>query len=302
MENKFSFADYALLVLLAVIFGSSFMMTKISLQSLSPMFLVSLRLVVAAILLTTIMVAAGKWFPKGRIWFALTGVSFFGHTLPFSLLSWGQQTVDAGLAAILMATMPLFTLFLAQVFTNDEKPNRYSVAGFATALVGIVILFGPEKLASLADQSLRQYAVMLAAMSYGVNAIITKHLVDLPWQQTTASFMVVAFLLSLPLLLLEDLSFLSASFVEWGAAVYSGIMPTALGAVLIVLIVRRTSASFLSQINFLVPLFGVAFSIVFLREVLPANGVIALLIILAGVALARRRPKSEILSFNKGVS
>lgn len=301
MENKFSSFDYFLLVVLAAIFGSNFMMTKISLQALSPMFLVSFRLIVAAVLLVAIMLAAGKWFPKGRIWIVLLASAFFGHTLPFSLLAWGQQSVDAGLAAILMASMPLFTLFLAQVFTNDEKPNRYSVTGFAIALVGIIVLFGPDKLMSLADQSVRQYAIILAAMSYGVNAIVTKHLVGIPWQQSTASFMVAALVLSLPLLVFEDLSSISASTGVWAAAIYTGVMPTAVGAVLVIYIVRRTSASFLSQINFMVPLFGVAFSILFLGEVLPANGAIALLIILAGVALARRRPKREIISINKGV-
>ena len=74
-----------------------------------------------------------------------------------------------------MATMPLFTLLLAQLFTNDEKPNRYSLGGFAIALVGVTILFGPGKLASLADQTVRQYAVVGAALCYGLNAIITKN-------------------------------------------------------------------------------------------------------------------------------
>ncbi len=301
MENKFSLTDYVMLVVLAAVFGSNFMMTKISLQALPPMFVVSFRLAVAAALLVAIMIAAREWFPKGRIWIVLLGSAFFGHTLPFSLLAWGQQSVDAGLAAILMASMPLFTLLLAQVFTNDEKPNRYSVTGFAIALVGIVVLFGPDKLMSLADQSVRQHAIILAAMSYGVNAIITKQLVGLPWQQSTASFMVAALVLSLPLLMFEDISAISASASVWAAAIYTGVMPTAVGAVLVIYIVRRTSASFLSQINFMVPLFGVAFSILFLGEVLPANGAIALLIILAGVALARRRPKREIISINKGV-
>ena len=301
MENKFSPTDYVMLVVLAAVFGSNFMMTKISLQALPPMFVVSFRLAIAAALLVAIMVAARKWFPKGRIWIPLLASAFFGHTLPFSLLAWGQQSVDAGLAAILMASMPLFTLLLAQVFTNDEKPNRYSVAGFAIALIGIVVLFGPDKLMSLADQSVRQYAIILAAMSYGVNAIITKQLVGMPWQQSTASFMVAALALSFPLLILEDLTGISASAGEWAATVYTGVMPTALGAVLVIYLVRRTSASFLSQINFLVPLFGVTFSILFLGEFLPANGAIALVIILAGVALARRRPKREIISINKGV-
>ena len=112
---------------------------------------------------------------------------------------------------------------------------------------------------------------------------------------------ILAVLCSLPLLLLSDLSNLSAPVDVWAATIYTAIFPTAIGSILIILIIRRTSASFLSQINFLVPLFGVAFAMIFLDEALPANGAVALFIILCGVALARRLPKRELISFNKGV-
>ncbi len=288
-------------MLLAAIFASNFMMTKIAVHALPPMLVVALRLAIAAVFLFGAMLLARQWFPRGGIWKPIIASAFFGHTLPFALLAWGQERVDAGLAAIMMATMPLFTLLLAQVFTSDEKPNRYSVAGFAIALMGIIVLFGPDKLASLADQSIRQYAIMGAAMSYGVNAIITKQLIGVAWQQTAASFMLVAFVMCLPLLLFVDFSQVEASAHVWAAIVYTGIMPTAVGAILVVVIIRRTSASFLSQINFMVPVFGVLFAIVFVNEVLPPNASIALLIILLGVALARRRPKQELISINKGV-
>lgn len=299
--NK-TIVDYGLLVLLAAVFASNFSATKIAVAGLEPAVVVTGRLAVAAVILLALLWAAGQKLPaSGKVWWLLIGSAFFGHMLPFSLLAWSQQKLDAGLTAILMATMPLFTLLLAQLFTRDEKPTRYSVAGFALALVGIVILFGPDKLASLADQSLRQYAAMLAAMGYGVNAIITKWLFGLTWQQSTASFMVLAFLMSLPWLLLSEISAGDVGWEVWASVLYSGLMPTALGAVMIVIIIGRTGASFLSQINFLVPVFGVLFSIALLGERLPANGATALAIILAGVALARRRPKRDIISINRGV-
>ena len=295
-------ADYALLLLIGLILGSNFMMTKITVQALPPMLVVVCRIALASVFLCTLMVLARKWFPpRGPIWWSIVGSAFFGHTLPFALIAWGQQKVDAGLAAILMATMPLFTLLLAQLFTRDEKPNRYSVCGFVIALAGIVILFGPEKLASLADQSLRQYALVGAAMCYGVNAIITKNLTSMDWQQSTATFMCVALAFALPLLLLVDFDVAHAAPHVWFTVLYTGIVPTAIGAVLIVFLIRRAGASFLSQINFLVPLVGVGTAMAFLGERLPANGALALFIILVGVAIARRRPKRELISINKGV-
>ncbi len=287
---------------LAAILASNFTATKVAVEALPPAVPVTMRVAIAAAVLLCLLFAAGQRFPPpGKIWWAIAGSAFFGHTLPFSLLAWAQQGLDAGLTAILMATMPLFTLLLAQIFTKDEKPNRYTIAGFTVALVGIIILFGPDKLASLSDQSQRQYAAMLAAMSYGVNAIVTKWLVGLTWQQSTSSFMVLAFLMSIPLLLLTDLASVSASWSVWGAVLYTGLMPTALGAVIIIFLIRRSGASFLSQINFLVPVFGVIFSIILLAERLPADGYIALAIILVGIAIARRRPKRKLYSINKGV-
>jgi len=287
-------ADYALLVLLAAILGSNFMMTSVTVAYLPPMLVVTMRLAIAAACLLAVALVAGKAFPRGAIWLPIALSAFFGHTLPFALLAWGQQTVDAGVAAILMATMPLFTLFLAQVLTDDEKPNRYAVAGFALALGGIVILFGPDKLFSLADQSIRQYAVACAALCYGINAIITKQLTGLPWQTMSASFMGLALVFSLPLLLLDDLSSVSGPTHAWAALAYTGVMPTAIGAILIVMVVKRAGASFLSQINFLVPICGAFFAVVFLGDTLPANALVALAIILTGVAIARRRPKPVI--------
>jgi len=296
-----TFWDYAILVGLAALFALNFPMTKVAVAALEPWVVVAVRLGIAAVVLSALMFYAGLNFPSwGKIWWPLILSAFFGHTLPFSLLSWGQGQIDAGLTAMLMATMPLFTLLLAQLFTDDEKPTRYSVTGFAVALGGIILLFGPDKLASLTNQSLGQYAAMTAAMSYGVNAIVTKSLVGLAWQQSSAAFMCLAFVMSLPMMVLVDFTNISTDLTVWSAVLYSGLIATAFAAVIILVIIRRTSASFLSQINFLVPVFGVLFSILLLGEVLPPDALIALFIILLGVAIARRRPKRAIISINKG--
>ena len=283
-----------MLVLLAFIFGSNFMMTRMTVTVLPPMFVVSFRLLLATLALAAIWRMSGVGLPRKAVWGAVAASAFFGHTLPFSLLAWGQQEVDAGIAAILMATMPLFTLGLAQVFTRDERPNRFTVAGFALALAGIVVLMGPDKLVSLTGNSAQQYAIALAAISYGVNSVITKALVNEPWQSTVMLFLAVAFFMSLPLLVVSDLSSLRAEPHVWMAAVYTALGPTAMGAIFVVALIKSAGASFTSQINFLVPIIGAGLAIAFLGERLPPDAAISLAIILAGIALARRRPKPKL--------
>ena len=285
-------ANYALLLLVATILGSNFMMTGLAMDTLTPGMWVALRLGVAAAILTLVMLASGHRFPRGAIWLPLLASAFFGHTLPFSLISWGQQVVDSGLAAIMMATMPLFVLLLAQLFTLDEKPNRYATAGFVLALAGVVVLIGPARLLTFSGSVERELAIIAAALAFGVNAIVTKKLTRLAWQPMVASFMVAAFLLALPLAALQAQDPGAIEPAVWAIVAYTGVMPTALGSVLILVIVRRAGASFLSQLNFIVPIVGVVLGVTLMGERLGLSAIVALAIILAGLTLSQRRPRT----------
>lgn len=294
-------SDYALLLFLAVLLGSNFMFIKIAVTAMPPELFVFARLAIAAVVLVAVMVWAKEKLPRGPIWWWLAASALFGYTLPFGLIAWGQERVDSGIAAILMATMPLFTLAMTQIFTDDEKPNRYAVSGFLLALLGVIVLFGFDKLTSLGDESVRQFAIALAAVFFGLNAVITKQITGLRWESMTACLMVLSTLFALPLLLFVDFAQLNVSGAVWLSVLYTAFGPTALGAVLIILVVKRQGAAFLSQLNFIVPIVGVVCAVLFLGERLPPNAFIALCVILAGVALARRRPKRKTFSVNRGV-
>ncbi len=303
MTNRADLISYAMLITLAAIFGSNFLMTKIAVQELEPLTIVTIRLAIAAAVLMSIMLVARTPWPDRRMWLPLVLTALFGHTLPYFLITWGQEVVDAGLAVIFMAIMPLFTIVLAHIVTDDEKLTPWLVTGFAIALAGVVILFGVDKLLKFDGTSLRQYALLAAALCYGTNAVLTRQLRGMPWQTMAGVQTAFAFGLTVPLVIGLGLITALPDGVSTGVAlsvVYTGLFPTALGAVMIFLIVERAGASFLSQINFLVPLFGVAFALVFGGESLPGNAILALLLILIGVALSRRQSKPAIRPVNKG--
>lgn len=282
-------ADYLLLGGLALIFGASFILTNVAVSAIPPLTVATSRLLLAAAMLYPLMRIKGQVLPaRGRVWVFIIGAAFFGNSLPFALITWGQVSVDAGLTAILMAVMPLITVLLAHVTTNDEKMNRYKLVGVACGLIGVVVLMGWDELGSLGDNMLRQYAIAAAAACYAINAILTKRLTGVARLPMMSALMLVGTGLLLPFALwLESPWTLSVNVTSMLSVVILAMGPTALATLIILNIIDRSGASFLSQINFMVPLSGVFMAWLFLDEVLPTNAWVALFIILTGIALSR---------------
>lgn len=280
--------DYLLLVVLAAIFGMSFVMTHVAIQELPAVLLAFLRIAVAFLVLGSLLLAWRKKFTLPRrairpvFWAALVG-----YALPFFLISWGQVRVDAGLTAIMMAVMPLITILLAHLYTSDEKMTLLSLIGMLVGLFGVVMLVGFDHLGGLSDHLPRQLAILGAAVCYSVNALITRRLVHLDRWSVLIALHGLSALMLLPLILPALPLQQSVGAGGWLAVFGLALGPTAFGSLLIFVIVDRQGATFLSQINFLVPLFGVLASFVLLSERLPVQAWLALVVILFGLWLNR---------------
>lgn len=281
--------DYLLLVGLAMLFGISFTLTNIGVQSIPPLSLATGRVLLAFFMLYPLLRINGQRMPAvGRIWWVLLGSGFFGNALPFALISWGQMSVQSGLTAIFMAVMPLVTVLLAHWLTDDEKLDRYKFSGVIFGMSGVAILMGWSALQALGDELIRQAAILLGAVCYAINALISRKLTHLPRWSTITALMFSASVLLVPMSLwLEQPWHIQASLPSFLSMVALAIGPTAIATVLILIIIDRQGASFLSQINFLVPIFGMLFGVVLLSERLPANAYFALVIILLGIGLSR---------------
>lgn len=281
--------DYAWLIALSILFGLSFTLTSIGVRDIPPISLAAGRLVLAFLMLYPLMRLNGQRMPAmGPIWIALLGSGLFGNALPFALISWGQVTVQAGLTAIFMAVMPLATILLAHVFTDDEKLDRWKVLGVLFGLLGVIVLMGFSALNSIGDDLLRQSAILVAAVCYAINAIITRKLTKLPRWSAMTALMVAGCLWLVPVSLWVESPWQVAPSMEsvW-SMIALAIGPTAIATVMILRIIDRQGASFLSQINFLVPVVGMVFGVLMLSERFPANAYVALVIILLGIALSR---------------
>lgn len=287
--------DYFLLFLLSMIFGSSFTFTNIAVREIPPLTVAAGRIFLAFLMLYPLMRLMGQRLPQaGSVWLALLGCGLFGNALPFALISWGQVQVDAGLTSIFMAVNPLATILLAHIWTHDEKLDRWKVIGVIFGLIGVVVLMGISSLGALGEDVFRQIAILCGGVCYAINSIITRKLTHLPRWATMTALMLTASICLLPFSLIIDAPWrLTPSPAALGSIAALAIGPTSFATVLILIVIGRQGATFLSQINFMVPVFGMLFGVLFLAETLPTNAYVALIIILLGIALSRFGAKGK---------
>ena len=290
--------DYMLLFGLSAIFGMSFIFTNISVQEIPPLTVAAGRLLIALLIVYPIMRIQKQRLPAiGKIWLTIFLSGLLGNALPFALISWGQVKVEAGLAAIFMAVMPLATIVFAQFLTVDERINRWKLIAVLLGFAGIVVLMGFDSLSELGDETLRQLAILLAAFCYALNAIVTRKLTSIPKYSMTSALMIAACVLIVPFsLVLDQPLSLSPTASSLMAILALAIGPTAIATMLILIIIDRSGATFLSQINFMVPLLGVVFGAVLLQEKLSANAYWALVIIILALAMSRYGQKQTSVS------
>jgi len=240
MTGSAKIADYGLLFLLAIILASSFVFTSIAVRDISPLLVVTGRLSIALGLFFLLMIAAGSRWPRGRVWLYIAGSAFFGNALPFSLINWAQTSVEASVTAIYMAVMPLATVVLAHLFTSDEKLTRGKLAGVLLGLAGVVVLMGFDSLRHLGGNTIKELAVVLAALCYAVNALITRKLTGVDTRSLLTALMLLSVLMVLPFALLS-----ADSLPDWqNSAGYLSILALGVGPTAIASYLVRLSELF----------------------------------------------------------
>jgi drug/metabolite transporter (DMT)-like permease len=281
---------YFMLVLLAVIWGTSFAAIKIGVETIPPVSLAAARILMAALVLYAFVLVRGLALPRDwRTWIYCFWIGVFGNALPFSLIGWGEVRIDSGLTAILMAVMPLATLVLAHLFTADERMNGPRIIGVLLGLGGVGVLIGADVLAGLGDDVWRQLAVAGGAVCYAIGTIITRLMPHSDPSERSAAVMICASLQMVPFaFLLEDPLAIVPSASSLVALAYLGIVATAVAAIVYFVLIAARGATFFSYINYLIPIVGVAWGLTFLDEQLSSQSVIALGLILAGITIADR--------------
>jgi drug/metabolite transporter (DMT)-like permease len=290
--------DWLLLVLLAILWGSAFALTKVAVAGLSPELVVAGRIALAALVLGGIAWLQGLRWPRSPGqwgWFA--AMALVGNLLPFSLISWGQQWVPSALAGIYMATMPLATLLLAHLLVPDERLTGARVTGVLVGLAGIVILFAPDlaQAPGARDRPIwTDLAILAGALCYATANILARLQPERRPLVAGSGVMLVAapaaLLVAAPAI---DPGVASAGVPSLLAVAALGLFSTALAAVVYFRLVGSSGPSFVSLINYLIPLWALFLGAVFMGESPRATDLAALVVILAGIALTQRHPAAR---------
>jgi len=290
--------DWALMTGLGMIWGASFMATKVATQDFTPLTLAGLRLALAAVTLTTVLRLSGTWLPGLRtrreklFWLAAAGMAFFSNAMPFTMLSWGQRHIDSGLAGVFMATVPLFVLPLGAYFVEGERLTLRKAAGFGLGFVGVLVLIGPSALAGIGSGPplalLAQGACLCAAFGYASGSIVSKRAPQLGLLRFGSAALILAAVMTLPMAFVLESPLESEITAEGVAAmIYLGLVPTALATVMLLTVIGSAGPGFLSLVNYQVPVWAVVFGVVVLGEVPSPRLGVALVLILIGLAVAQ---------------
>ena len=294
MSRPPAFSDWAWLGALSGLWGSAFMFTKVAVESVPPVVVVAGRLAVAAVAMLALARWLGLALPRrARIWRQLALVACVGNALPFFLISWGQQRIDSSLAGILMAPMPLVTLMLAHWFVAGERMTAPRIAGSSLGFLGVAVLTGLDALRGLGgdrDELFGQLSVLAGSLCYAANAILSRRLPPMHPLVSGACVMLVASALMGPLALWLEVSRTSLPAAAPLAAIVAlGLGATAAGTVVYFHLIQGPGATFTVGTNYLIPMVALAAGVAFLGERPPWRALIALGLILGGLALTQLR-------------
>ena len=298
--TKPTLGNWIALICLGAIWGGSFMGAKLALTSFGPMTVALLRLTLASVVLLIIALAYGRKFPgfstsaDRRIWVHIAIMGLITNAVPFSLLNWGQLYVSSGFAGVTMAVVPLLVLPLSHFILKSNEMAPQKVIGFIIGFIGIIVLIGPTQLITSTGANLEpvaRIACISAALCYGLGAINTRLCPPVSIMVYSTGGLVVGTLFLLPIALLIE------GVPQWPettaliATIYLGLFPTALATILLVGIINSAGPAFMSMVNYQVPLWAIAFGIIFLGEKVPTSFIAALGLIMLGLAISQRPSK-----------
>jgi drug/metabolite transporter (DMT)-like permease len=295
--------EWGLLLLLSGIWGGSFYFFAILIRELPVFTIVFFRVFLATAALWIVVLATGLKPPNTWVsWKNYFVMGLINNVIPFSLIVWGESRVAPGLAAVLNATTPFFTVLIAHALTANERLSWNRLAGALTGLIGVAALVGVGAIKSLGSDLILQLAIVLASVFYGFSAVWARRFSNTPPIVNAASQTAASSVLLLPLMLFFDHPWTLpmpsnlAIFSQLGLS----LLCTAVAYILFFTILKRAGSTNISLVTFLVPISAIILGAALLNEQITFNHILGMAVIGLGLALIDGRIPAKLLNTVRG--
>jgi drug/metabolite transporter (DMT)-like permease len=286
MNHTMGARDWTSVLVLSLLWGGAFFLTEIALEGFPPFTVVAGRVGFAALALIAVIKLRGGRLPVDlKLWGAFLVMGAINNVLPFSLIVSGQVHIDSGLAAILNATTPMFSVVLAHFLTRDERMTAGRALGLLLGLGGVAVLVGPSALAGLGAQGWAQLAVLGAAFAYALAAIYGRRFAGLPPLVVAAGQLTCSSLIMVPVALALDRPWtLEPGWAPWLAVLGLALPATALAYGIYFRILASAGATNLLLVTLLIPVSALLLGALILGEEIGASALAGMAMIFLGLA------------------
>ena len=287
--------DILLLILLGIIWGSSFFNIKIATESYDPFTLSLVRVFFACCpLLAICYLKKIKLLGFTKNWKPYALIGLCNIAIPFTLIAIGTAKINSYLAAILMSTTPLSGSILAHFFTSDEKIKLLKSVGIIIGFFGVVFLF-MDRLIINEENYLFALITILGSTFYSIGGILTLKLKNKGNINVTTSTTLWSLLFLLPLSIIFETPWNSSpTFDSTLSLIYLGVVATGLAWLIRFRILTVNGLVFQSQVAYLIPIFGVFFGFFIMGELITWRVLVSLVIIIFGIYLVKKNNKGNI--------
>lgn len=281
--------DWAILLVLSVLWGGSFFFIEIAVETVPPLTLVLIRVAIAAAALWLFLMAAGlRGGPPASVYPDFLLLALLNNVLPFVLFAWAQTEIAGGLASILNATTPIWGVVVAHLCTRDEKMTPAKVAGVLLGFGGVAVLIGSDLLREIGTGILAQLACLIATLCYALAGVFGRrfHALGVSPLMVSTGQLTAAALVMAPLVLFFEPPWQHAgpSAGAWAALVALALICTSLAYILYFALLASAGATNSLLVTFLIPITAILLGSLFLGEVLEARHFGGMALIGAGLA------------------
>jgi drug/metabolite transporter (DMT)-like permease len=271
INSRMGLVEWTMLVLLSMLWGGSYYFVEIALLEWSPILIVGVRVFVASIVIWGIVLAAGLPIPRSlSAWMAFFWMGLLNNVFPFLLIVWGQKEIESGLAGILTAAAPIFSVIVAGVWLKDEPVTRPKLLGAVLGLIGVAVLIGPNALAGLDVNLLAQVAVLGAALSYAFAGVYARRFTRMnvdPVVAAAGQLLMSSFIMILLVFTFDSpAELIESSAKVWTAVIVMAIFSTALAYILYFRLLATAGATNAILVTLLIPVTAILLGAIFLDE------------------------------------